>query len=163
MENFTQKYCIVAFLETVDEGHEYSYTSWPLHVTLADVFDVHCSKEALIAAFKGFLPDQKSAHSEAMDDTFFGQEKNIQVTLLQKSESLLSLHKNLLAELANLDAVFNDPQYMGEGFTPHVTVQRHARVHKNESLRVTSLSLIDMYHLSDGYHRNVLKTTHLLP
>jgi 2'-5' RNA ligase len=158
MQKFTQKYCLVSFLEPTREGFQYHYSSWPLHITLAEVFAVPLEKEELIALLAKLSSSLHAAQTTADDDTFFGPEKQVQVTLLNKNEEITSLHLRIMAELEKAGAVFNDPQFTREGFLPHVTVLRHARVHKNDHVAIKSVSLLDMFPGEDGYQRKVLKT-----
>ncbi len=161
MQKFTQKYCLVAFLEPVSDGAEFHYSSWPLHVTLADVFSVPLGKDELIALLDTVAPKLKAVTVTARDDTFLGSEKQVRVTLLEKNEDIAALHLQIVKELEKADAVFNDPQFTHDGFLPHVTVQHHARIHKNDLVSIKTVSLLDMFPGGDPHQRKVLKTWNL--
>ena len=52
----------------------------------------------------------------------------------------------------------NDPQFARDGFLPHATVQKHARLNKGDKVQFTALSIVDMFPDEDPYKRKVLKT-----
>lgn len=161
MEKFTQKYCLVAFLEDVAERHQYHYSSWPLHTTLADVFAVPLTTQELLQLLTNCIPVLHSVKTKAEDDRFFGPEKQVRVTLLHKTKEITALHEDIITELKKAGAVFNDPQYTLDGFLPHVTVQRHARVQAGDDVHIQSIGLVDMFPDGDGHERKVLKTWQL--
>lgn len=158
MEKFTQKYSLVTFLEKVDEGFEYPWTNWPLHVTIADVFAVPLGSAELINWLGGLLEKQPSATATAAEDAFFGPDKQAHVTLLDMSKELIMLHREAIAALKDAGAVFNDPQYIEDGYRAHAAVQTHSRLHKDDPVTIAEVSLVDMFPGNDGYQRKVLKT-----
>jgi len=40
MQKFTQKWAIIALLENTNEGAEFYFTDFPLHLTVAGVFKI---------------------------------------------------------------------------------------------------------------------------
>ncbi len=162
MTKFTQKYTIVQFLEEIADGYEYSSSNWPLHTTIADTFAVDWDKDNSLAKLEAWLTKQRAVTTKAANFEFFGPEKQTKVTLLEINKELLQLHNSVVDLLKNDGAVFNDPQFTGTGFLPHVTVQSHAHLKKGDLVTFTGLSLIDMFPNSDPYQRKVLKTMMLL-
>ena len=156
--HFTQKYAIVQFFDPVDEGFEYSSDNWPLHSTIVDTFAINWSVNEMVAQLTELLCRHAPAYSTAEEDRLFGENGDIRVTLLDRSESLVALHLNVVTALERGRLILNDPQFARDGFLPHTTVQKHARLNKGDKVRFTALSIIDMFPDADAYKRRVLKT-----
>lgn len=161
MQKFSQKYAIIAPLEKIDEGSEFLSSNWPLHITIADTFAIDLDATNFLDKLSTHLAKQRAITTVAGDDDYFGAQKQTQVTLLGTNRELLDLHYLVVALLKSASAVFNEPHFTGAGYKPHATVQRHARLHKGDSVRIGELSLIDMFPGSDPYLRKVIKTIRL--
>lgn len=157
-QKFTQKYTIVQFFDPIDEGYEYSSYSWPLHSTVVDTFAINWSVDEMVAKLTELLSSHAAADSIAEDDRFFGENGQVQVVLLNRSDSLVNLHLDVLAMLEDGGLALNDPQFARDGFLPHTTVQKHARLNKGDEVKFTALSIVDMLPDEDAYKRKVLKT-----
>jgi len=157
-QKFTQKYTIVQFFDPVDDGYEYSSDSWPLHSTIVDTFAIDWSVDEMVAKLTELLGSHAPAESVAEDDRFFGETGQVQVVLLNRSKSLVSLHLDAVAALEGGGLVLNDPQFARDGFLPHATVQKQARLNEGDRARFTALSIVDMFPNEDAYKRKVLKT-----
>lgn len=156
-----QKYVIVKFLEQVDQGTEFAASSWPLHVTLASNFVVDWESTGLIEKLSALLAKRDSVEAAVGDDEYFGPQKQVHVTLLEMSEELVSLHNDTITLLKECGAVFDEPQYLEEGYRAHATVQTHPRLHKGDTVRINELTIVDMFPLSDINRRKVLRTIKL--
>lgn len=158
MQKFTQKYTIVQFFDDIDEGYEYSSDSWPLHSTIVDTFAIDWSVDEMASRLKDTLKNHATADSVAGDDRFFGDQGQVQVVLLNRSNSLVELHQDVLTALEDGELKLNDPQFARDGFLPHATVQKHARLNKGDRVQFTALSIVDMFPDEDPYKRKVLRT-----
>ena len=158
MQKFTQKYTIVQFFDDIDEGYEYSSDSWPLHSTIVDTFAIDWSVDEMTSRLKDALKNHATADSVAEDDRFFGDQGQVQVVLLNRSDSLVELHQDVLTALEDGELKLNDPQFARDGFLPHATVQKHARLKKGDRVQFTALSIVDMFPDEDPYKRKVLRT-----
>jgi 2'-5' RNA ligase len=158
VQGFTQKYTIIQLLETIPEGVQFPSADWPLHVTNVDTFAIGWDVPTMIRELEGLLANHPQAASVAESNTFFGSDTQTQVTLLQKTDSLTRLHNDVLALLKNGGLRLNDPQFAGEGFVPHSTVQKQAKLHKGDQVVFNALTIIDMFPDKDPYQRKVLKT-----
>jgi len=158
MKKFTQKYAVIQLFEDVPEGTQFSASSWPLHATIADTFaidwDVPIMTEKLTTLLSTYVP----AKSIVEDDKFFGDQGQIQVALLKKTDTLVKLHYDVVELLEQGGWQPNDPQFAKEGFLPHSTVQKHARLNKGDELTFNALTIIDMFPDEDPYQRKVIKT-----
>lgn len=157
-QQFTQKYTIVQFFDDIGEEYEYSSDSWPLHSTIVDTFTIDWSVDEMVSRLKDVLKNHATADSVTEDDRFFGDQGQVQVVLLNRSNSLVELHQDILTALEEGGLKLNDPQFARDGFLPHATVQKHARLDKGDKVRFTALSIVDMFPDKDPYKRKVLKT-----
>lgn len=79
-----------------------------------------------------------------------------QVTLIEESVALISLHSDIVDVLLANDAMFNEPQHFGAGFLPHCTIQATERVQPDVRIGIHSVSLVDMFVGNDWRQRKVL-------
>ena len=158
MQKFTQKYTIVQFFEDIDEGYEYPSDSWPLHSTIVDTFAINWSVDEMASRLEETLKNHALVDSEAEGDRFFGEDGQIQVVLLNRSNSLVELHQDALTTLEEGGLKLNDPQFARDGFLPHATIQKHARLNRGDKVQFTALSIVDMFPDEDPYKRKVIKT-----
>lgn len=156
-QEFTQKYTIAQFFDDIDEGCEYSSDSWPLHSTIVDTFAIDWSVDEMISELENVLQGLTKAESRAEGDRFFGENRQVQVVLLNRSDSLVELHMNVLSTLEKGGLVLNDPQFARDGFLPHATVQKHARLNKGDKVEFTTLSIVDMFPDEDPYKRKIVR------
>ena len=158
MSQFTQKYALVQFFEPIDVSYEYSSSNWPLHSTIVDTFAIDWSVDEMVAQLTKLLSKHSVVNSQAEDDAYFGENGKTRVVLLQRTKSLVQLHLDILTVLEGGSIVLNDPQFARDGFLPHATIQKHAHLHKGDLVKVTSLSIVDMFPGADPYKRKVLET-----
>jgi hypothetical protein len=159
-KTFTQskKYTIVQFIDDVHEGYEYVNDSWPLHSTIIDTFAINWSPEEMITKMTEALRHYDNASSISEDDRLFGRSGQVLVTVLNRSKALFKIHTDLLALLEKGGIMLEKPQYAYDGFIPHATVQRHARLNKGDNVQFTALSIVDMSPSDIINKRKVLKT-----
>lgn len=155
---FAQKYAIVHFFGDVEDGYEYLSDNWPLHSTIIDTFAIDWSIDEMTTRLTETMGNHATASSEAGDDKFFGEDGQIQVVLFDRTDSLTTLHLDAIALLQQGGLVLNDPQFAYDGFLPHATVQKDARLAKGDKVQFTDLSIVDMFPDEDPYRRKILKT-----
>ncbi len=158
MQPFTQKYAIIQLFEDMPEGKEFSSDSWPIHSTIADTFAINWDVSTMEEKLSKLLSTQTQATTVVQDDRFFGDNRQIQVALLRKTDELVKLHYKVIELLEHGGWKPNDPQFAKEGFLPHSTVQPHGRLNKGKKVIFNALSVIDMFSNEDPYQRKVLKT-----
>jgi hypothetical protein len=161
MQGFSQKYTIIALLQDNQEGDEYASNNWPLHITIADTFAVEWKEQDLDTKLSELLLKKRPVTSVVDRDEFFGSEKEVQVSLLDMSKELVELHYDVVRLLKVCGAIFNDPQYIEEGFRAHANVQSHARLKIGDTVTLTRLAVIDMFPHENPYQRKILKIINL--
>lgn len=112
----------------------------------------------MIEKLTALLSAHAPATSVVEEDRFFGDQGQVQVALLQKTDDLVKLHYDVIECLAQGGWKPNDPQFAKEGFLPHSTVQKHARLNKGDEVTFNALTIIDMFPGGDPYQREVIKT-----
>jgi hypothetical protein len=158
MEKLTQKWCIAAFFDELDDGYEFHRTEVPLHVTLAGVFAIDDTGTELFRKLQSLLSGIKSFEIHAGDTTRWGVKKEIQVVLIEKSSEMSKLLMQIYKFLIANGATFNQPEYEGPGHILHSTVQNSGRLHKGEVIQINKLSLVDMFPNNDGLRRRIVST-----
>ncbi len=145
-------------MEPVSDGYVFGWKEWPLHTTLAGVFAADWVESDLESHIERIAQLQSPVEVTATTDTHWGAEGEYHVMLLEKNPALFELHMQIHTALQTCNAVLNDPQFAEDGFVPHSTIQKHARLHKDETALLTSLSIIDMFPGEDGYKRRIVRT-----
>lgn len=158
MSQFTQKYTIVQLFEDMPVGTQFSASSWPLHSTIADTFAIDWDVSTMVEKLTDILKSHPKATTVAEDDRFFGDNGQVQVALLKKTDDLVKLHYDVIELLEQGGWKPNDPQFAKEGFLPHSTVQKHARLNKGDEVTFNALTIIDMFPNEDPYQRKILAT-----
>jgi 2'-5' RNA ligase len=157
-QKFTQKYTIIQLFEDLEDGYEFSSDAWPLHSTLVDVFAIDWSVDEMVSHLNNLLSTHMTAPTVVIGSDSFGPQKQIQVTLLDRTDALVRLHNDVVDLLSEGGLKLNDPQYAREGFLPHATVQKHAKLNIDDKVTFNALSIIDMYPNENPYGRKILKT-----
>jgi 2'-5' RNA ligase len=158
-----QKYVLVKFLEDIDEGTEFSATSWPLHVTLASNFVVDWDSTDLFEKLTALLTKQKLVPATAGDDDHFGPQKQVHVTTLNMNPKLVALHNDIIALLKSVGAVFDEPQYLEEGYRAHATVRSDTNcLRKGDAITIDEVTVVDMFPHNDIGQRKILRTIKFL-
>lgn len=158
MQPFTQKYAIIQLFEHAPVGTLFSSSSWPLHSTVIDTFAIDWSLPTLITELTDALQPHDPATSVVGDDRFFGADRQVRVATLDKTDSLVRLHCDIIKRLEKGGLKLNDPHFSKDGFFPHSTVQSHARLNKGDVVGFDALSIVDFFPNSDPYQRKILAT-----
>jgi hypothetical protein len=87
---------------------------------------------------------------------------DIKVTVLEESKEFRKMLNNVQQALINNGALFNEPEYLGDGFKPHVTFQRNAKLEVGNNKQITSVSLVDMFPNGNFEQRRIIATLRLI-
>ncbi len=154
----SQKYVIVHFVELSKVPEEFHYSEWPLHVTLLANFTITQPIEKLIDELKTYALQVKPFEMVVNGETLFGPNQNVAVSLIQPSESINKIHKNLATITKALGAKYDEPRFMGKGFRPHATIQASSRLNDNQALTLDNFTLIDMFPGGNIERRRIVRT-----
>jgi len=156
MQQFTQKYAIIQLFEDIPVGARFTSSAWPLHSTLIDTFAIDWDQKTMIENLNELLRVHKQATSIVEDDRSFGDNGQVQVALLNRTDDLVKLHYDVVELLEQGGLRLNDPQFAKEGFLPHSTVQSHRRLNKGDEVTFSALSIVDFFPDEDPYQRKIL-------
>lgn len=163
MKKFTQKWAIVSLLSEEPEYKIFPYTDFPLHITLAGVFEIDHGGDWLSSQLEQLLLQHKSFMVKGDKEEMLGPNKEVRVRTIKPNSKLTELHNHIYKWLTANGAVFNDPDYQAEGYLPHSTFQKAASLESGQLVGVKSLSVIDLFPGGDGYKRKIYKTIKLKP
>lgn len=152
-EKLTQKWAVAAFFDDLAVGFEFAQEETPLHATLAGVFAINMRGDEIAELLRQCLSDSHTFAVTGLAEERWGE--GLVVTTLADSEDLSGLYGSVQDCLLNKGAVFNEPQYLHDGFTPHVTKQRSGRLAIGASAEITRVSLVDMFPGGNGYRRRI--------
>lgn len=155
MDQLKQKWSLIAFLKPITEGYEFYYKEYPLHISLASVFAIDWDINNNLANLKSLISTLSPINTVAIEEAFWGSEGQFHVMLLDNNHEFNQLHKSINQFLLNSGAVFNEPQFEGSGYIPHSTIQKNARLMPGDEVRITTLTLLDMFPNNDGYQRKI--------
>lgn len=157
-----QKYCLVKLLEPLKEGDEFTAINyWPLHITLASNFMVDWEATNLFDKLTSVLSSVKPVSVVAGNDDYFGGERKTQVTLMNMTPELMSLHKQIIKTLKDAGAIFDEPQYNDDGYRAHATVQKAHRLNEGDAVLIDEITIVDMFPNQDITRRKILRTMKL--
>jgi hypothetical protein len=151
--SYSQKYCLVSFIQPINSGAEFNMTDWPLHVTLVDVFAIDRESTNIESELAELLSNQPSVDTFASKESILG---TAEVVLLEKTGELINLHTNLIDLLEKNGAIFNSPEFTREGFLPHSTIQKTGKIHVGDKVAINTITFVDMFPNGDWRQRRIL-------
>lgn len=151
---YTQKYCLVQFIQTIPVDYEFTRTEWPLHCTLAGVFawDWNSNTKQDLAML---LANSKPFGSYTTGKELFGHDQSVTVMLVRPTKELHALHERIITLIEQHGGAFNQPAYIRNQYRPHVTMIGNEPT-VNTPVQFTKLSLIDMFPNGDYTARKVI-------
>lgn len=156
-----QKYALICLIEKLDEGTKFSASDWPSHVTIVSNFVVDWESTALFEKLTSLLAKHKATRVTAGEDEYFGAQKQIKVTILNMNDELVRLHKDIVSLLKSVGAVFDEPEYLDDGYRAHITVTKNSRIKTGEKVNIDAITIVDMFPGNDINKRKLLKTIKL--
>ena len=147
---------VVLPLRPLRAGDGFSLARWPLHLTVAPTFVIEAGLDSVVASVGPILERAPALTLRAGADEGFGRAQRIPVSLVEPSAELVGLHRLLMEELAGIGAVFDDPDFAGAGYRPHVTMTKLARVQPGDDLRLEQAAVVDMEPIGDQRLRRVV-------
>ena len=152
--SYSQKYTLVASLEPVSIGDEFSMAHWPLHVTLADAFAIDLPHKDVRTQIKAVLKKHFVFETTIKGNATLGSN---QAMLLENNARLQHLHCSIVAMLEANHATFNSPQFTRSGFLPHCANQSTTRLRPGDKISLGVIGLVDMFPRGDWQSRKVIE------
>lgn len=138
------RYVVVAPLTPMAVGDRFITREWPLHVTLVQVFTSEAGLAEIGLRLAAVANGSPAITVVAGDDENFGPSQTIPVTVIEPSVALDELHAACVAAIEELGPVYENPEFMGSGYRPHVTVKRQRRVLAGDVAELRQIAVVDM-------------------
>lgn len=135
---------VVLPLRPLQVGDSFTLARWPLHLTVVPTFVAEGNLEAVVAIIKPLLQGGPPLELRVGADEGFGRAQRIPVSLIEPTTELNALHRGLIAVLTARGAVFDDLDFIGSGYRPHITVTKLDRVQPGDLLRLEQATIVDM-------------------
>jgi 2'-5' RNA ligase superfamily len=153
---------VVLPLQPLTVGDGFSLSDWPLHVTVAPTFVVTVDLSAVAAAITPVVGSQRPLRVRVGQDEGFGRSGRIPVSVIEPTPELSDLHGRLVSVLSEIDAAFDDPEFIGPHYRAHVTKTRVAQSHPGDEMTLTQAAIVDMEPEGDKRLRRVVWAVPLL-
>lgn len=111
-------FLFVLEVEPMKLGHVYEVL--PLHCTLVHWFHTERNAEDILRAVKEKIEEHAPVTLTSQKAALFGREENIPVHTVH-GEGLHLLHNDLVEILNTLTVTYSEPEFVGNGYKPHVT------------------------------------------
>lgn len=154
--NYKQKWTLVCFLDDKEENTEFSNKEWPLHITIAcaGAFDIPIDSVEFIEKLEPLLSNYGPIKTKSSSFEYFGTHE---VTLVNKTKELDSLHRDIINLITSLGGSCGQPEYILDNYRPHCTFQISGDLELENNITLKSISLVDMFPNSNGLRRKVTK------
>jgi len=140
---------LVHMLEPQPVGSYFDRARWPLHITLMQWFTPGntlqtLSRELSLAA-RNIAPITVTVGKEALS----GPDATIPVNVIADQTTVRQLHEVLFTVLRQLDIHVSDKQWVGGGYTAHVTQQSdERRAREGQEVRIGGFHIVRL--IDDG-------------
>lgn len=147
---------VILPLAPLRETDGFTLARWPLHLTVAPTFVAEVELASVVATVGPVLDEVPALALRVGMDAGFGRAGRIPVSLIDPTAELTALHLGLMDVLSGIGAVFDDPDFAGAGYRPHVTMTRLERVQPGELLRPVQAAIVDMEPIGDQRLRRIV-------
>jgi hypothetical protein len=149
-------YLLALFLDPITEGIEVS-GSLPFHCTLVPWFTVESRLTDMIDALERNVGRCRYADLISVGSAMYGKDCTVPVHELEKTAELMSFHRFLLKTLEEFHVHHLDPQWVGDGWSPHVTDIGTRRFFQGLRSTVSVVTLVEANDVLDRTRKKILK------
>jgi hypothetical protein len=142
-------------------GDAFTLREWPLHLTVAPTFVITGGLPAVLSAVAPILLAQRALTLGVGTEEGFGKAMNVPVSLVEPTAELTRLHDGLVTALFAAGAQFDDPEFVGAGYRPHITLKGVAALQPGAGLTLRQAAVVDMAPAGERRIREVVWTTEL--
>ena len=132
---------IATVFEDIPDGYEFNELNTPLHLTHVDVCEVDFEPTEFVSKLREHLSNSASFYVTPIEDTFFGPNKDIPVTLIDLNPDLKAFHEQIMGFLQSHSAVLDNPQFHNERYSPHISIYGQRRVPLGQPITIKSVSI----------------------
>ncbi len=144
-----------------------AYDTLPLHCTLVHWFWLKQEPEEVTKRLEAVLSNTAPVSLRVgTEQAFTGKNKNgelvpVTVNDVELTPELRKLHEQVCTVLKSMDVHYSEPQYVHDGFHPHVTHQKDGQLSPSEIRRSAKLYLVEAVAPEYGNERTVRATLKL--
>ena len=144
-----------------------TYDMIPLHCTLVHWFWLKQAPEEVAKRLEAILSNTASVTLKAgTEQVFTGKNKNgelvpVTVNDIELTPELRNLHEQVCAVLEGMNVHYSEPQYVHDGFRPHVTHQKDGQLSPGEMCKSGKLYLVEAAAPEYGNERTVCAVINL--
>jgi len=153
---------IILPLRPLALGDAFTLRDWPLHITVAPTFVIFGGLPAVLSAVTAVLSPHSALRVSVGPEEGFGHAMNVPVSLVDPTAELRLLHADLSAALVAVGARFDDPDYVGDAYRPHITLKGAAALPRGADVTLHQAAVIDMAPDGERRLRRVVWTTDLI-
>ena len=135
------RYGIATLFKDYPDGYEFTEANTPLHLTHVDVLNIDLEPEKFIGRLTKHLSQELQFIIVPIKDTNYGLNKDIPVTEIELNPIILGFHKRLMGFLVSEGAKFDNPHFLNDSYSPHVSIYGTRRVKIGEPIKVKSVSI----------------------
>ncbi len=156
-----KKYLLVNIIATQEYLTSFSSKDWPLHLTLLMHFNTDRPVKYLVKGLTDCTTKHKSFEVLVENESFFGTHLDTLVSVLQLNKKIKDLHTDLMRVANKLGVTYDEPNKVGAGFRPHVSVQRGEKLSIGKTITVDNVTLVEVIKVPEGKLINVIQTFRL--
>lgn len=146
------RWVVVLPVDALRTGDVFSAGQWPLHVTLVEPFTTDVEAKTLAAALMPLAASTAPVPVTIGPDAMFGPKRNILVSLVEDGGRLTPLRADVQDALRALTVDLRHPR---ADYSPHVTAERHGRVHEGDRLTLELLTLVRLRPPETSHHGRI--------
>jgi len=152
---------VVLPLRSLTIGDAFTLREWPLHLTVAPTFVIAGGLPSVLSAISPILLSQRALRLSVGPEEGFGHAMNVPVSTITPTPELSELHSRLVAALLAVGGQFDDPEFIGDAYRPHVHLKGVAALPCGDRLTLRQASVVDMAPAGERRVRRVVWTTDL--
>ena len=137
-----RQYAVIVNLESA-QAERYTMSSLPLHITILSIFSSDQQHSFFTTILAKIAEDARQLTVRTAGRALFGVDQDIPVTLVENSDQLRKLHLRLLDAVSD-HVSFRAPQFVGDGYGPHITDQGDRKAGRGDSLILDNLMLVEI-------------------
>ena len=137
-----RQYAVIVNLES-EKSDRYTMSSLPLHLTILSIFFSDKPPSFFTTQVIDIADDTRQFNIKTTGRALFGINEDISVTLVKKNDELRKLHLRLLDAVSD-HVSFRAPQFLGDGYGPHITDQGDREAPGDGDLLVGKLMLVEI-------------------
>jgi hypothetical protein len=125
----------------------------PVHMKLLPYFGVTTDPEVLVDAFNEASKDIEPLGILGLGEGYFGH----RVRIVERTKQVQQAHEKFLAAFKAVTPIFNHPDFVGEGYVPHISPRVYGRkwIRRGERVDGSALQLFAAHPAASGVQQTL--------